>query len=124
MDRQDEYTLKLEAEIAALRNQLNRTPGRIDIPSNQQEQYAYAQQAKGQIGRAISPEEVIDFLFTFHDDPDKTPHYTEVREAAKAFAKVIVRHVPACGDRLTAVIKVREAVMFANAAIALDGRGL
>jgi len=75
--------------------------------------------------RQQTPEEVIDFLFTFHDDPDKTPHYVEIREAAKQFAKVVVRHTPLGGpDRLTAVQKIREAVMFANACVALSGRGL
>lgn len=74
--------------------------------------------------RAESPEETIDYLFTFHDDPDKTPHYIEIREAAKSFAKVLIRHTPACADRTAAIRKVREAVMTANAAIALSGRGL
>ena len=88
---------------------------------------SYANQCNSGIGmqlRTPTPEEAIDFLFTFHDNPDKTPHYIEIREAAKTFAKVLVRHVPQCGDRLTAVQKIREAVMFANAAVALDGRGL
>jgi hypothetical protein len=74
--------------------------------------------------RAESPEETIDYLFTFHDDPDKTPHYIEIREAAKTFAKVLIRHCPGCADRTTAIRKVREAVMTANAAVALSGRGL
>jgi hypothetical protein len=71
-----------------------------------------------------SPEETIDYLFTFHDDPDKTPHYIEIWESAKQFAKVLIRHCPSCADRTTAIRKVREAVMTANAAVALSGRGL
>lgn len=74
--------------------------------------------------RQQAPEECIDFLFTFHDDPDKTPHYVEIREAAKTFAKVIVRHTPGGADRLTAINKLREVVMFANACVALSGRGI
>ena len=74
--------------------------------------------------RQESPEETIDYLFTFHDDPDKTPHYVEIRESAKQFAKVLIRHCPPCADRTTAIRKVREAVMTANAAVALSGRGL
>lgn len=74
--------------------------------------------------RPESPEETIDYLFTFHDDPDKTPHYVEIRESAKQFAKVLIRHCPSCADRTTAIRKVREAVMTANAAVALSGRGI
>jgi hypothetical protein len=77
---------------------------------------------QGMAGRAETPEETIDYLFTFHDDPDKTPHYVEIREAAKAFAKVIIRHTPPCGDRVLAIQHVREAVMFSNASVALSGR--
>lgn len=64
----------------------------------------------------------IDDIFTFHDDPAKIPAYQNVREAAKQFAKVLVKNTPACADQTAAVRKVREAVMTANAAIALDGR--
>src|ERR1700685_110805 len=74
--------------------------------------------AQGSVGYALkqeSPEETIDYLFTFHDDPDKTPHYVEIREAAKAFAKVLIRHCPSSADRTFAIRKVREAVMTANA---------
>jgi len=87
---------------------------------------AYASQAEtcGQIGHAQTPEECIDFLFTFHDDPDKTPHYVEIREGAKQFAKVILRHTPGGQDRITAINKLRETVMFANACVALSGRGI
>jgi hypothetical protein len=74
--------------------------------------------------RQQTPEECIDFLFTFHDDPDKTPHYIEIRESAKTFAKVLLRHTPGGQDRITAINKLRETVMFANACVALSGRGL
>lgn len=74
--------------------------------------------------RQQTPEECIDFLFTFHDDPDKAPHFVEIREAAKQFAKVILRHTPGGADRITAINKLRETVMFANACVALSGRGI
>lgn len=74
--------------------------------------------------QARSIEQAIDDLFTYHDNPDAAPHYVEVREAAKVFAKVVCRHAPIGTDRVTSVGHIRSAVMFANAAIALGGRGL
>lgn len=120
-----EYIAKLEQENAYLR-QKNAIPGDVNIgpPPRQERGYAVNEGAAGQLGRAQTPEECIDFLFTFHDDPDKTPHYVEIREAAKTFAKVIVRHTPGGQDRLTAINKLREVVMFANACVALSGRGI
>ena len=109
---QSELIEALQAENAYLRGKLgqDKAPGIRGSASNECRQ---------------SPEEVIDFLFTFHDDPDKTPHYVEIRESAKQFAKVVVRHTPFGGaDRVTAIQKIREAVMFANACVALSGRGL
>lgn len=64
----------------------------------------------------------IDNIFTFHDDPAKVPNYLAVRNAAKEFAKVLVANTPACADQTAAMRKIREAVMTANAAIALDGK--
>ena len=66
--------------------------------------------------------ESIENIFTFHDDPAKTEHYVAVREAAKTFAMVLVEHTPMSADQTAAVRKLRECVMTANAAIALDGK--
>jgi len=75
--------------------------------------------------RPMSDNEVIDMLFTYHPPAlDTNRQYETIREAAKYFAKVIMANVPAGADRLSAVRKVREAVMTANAGIALDGVGL
>lgn len=74
--------------------------------------------------QARSIEKAIDDLFTYHDSMEAIPHYVEVREAAKVFAKVVCRHAPVGTDRVTSVGHIRSAVMFANAAIALGGRGL
>ena len=67
-------------------------------------------------------EKQLDDIFVYHDDPSKVEKYVAVREAAKAFAKVLVANTPPSADQTTAVRKVREAVMTANAAIALDGK--
>ena len=64
----------------------------------------------------------LDHVFKYHPPvPDQIPKYNELREAAKVFAEKIVELTPAGPDQTTAVRKVREAVMTANAAIALGG---
>lgn len=64
----------------------------------------------------------LEHVFTYHaPTPEQLPKYTALREAAKAFAQVIVDNTPSSADQTTAIRKVREAVMTANAAIALDG---
>jgi hypothetical protein len=116
---------ELEATIAKASAELHMmdSPGSGQLGAQQamQAERAYANECNA---AQQTPEEVIDFLFTFYDDPDKTPHYIEIREAAKQFAKVIVRHTPGGVDRLTAINKLRETVMFANACVALSGRGI
>lgn len=61
-------------------------------------------------------------IFTYHKPtPDKVPKYEAIRTAALEFARVIEANVPSCADRSAAIRKLREAVMTANAAIALEG---
>ncbi len=63
----------------------------------------------------------IEQLFTYHAPTEEQKvKYVEIREAAKALARVIDRSCPAGPDRTTAVRKVREAVMTANASIATN----
>lgn len=61
-------------------------------------------------------------IFTYHapkgDQPDR---YIAIREKALELARVIVYNTPACADQTAAIRLLREAVMTANAAIALDG---
>ncbi|MBU1483146.1 MAG: hypothetical protein KKH12_15900 [Gammaproteobacteria bacterium] len=65
----------------------------------------------------------VDHIFSYHSPtPEKIPVYNELREGARAFAELIVRLVPEGADQEAAIRKVREAVMTANAAVALDGR--
>jgi glycyl-tRNA synthetase beta subunit len=65
----------------------------------------------------------IEHVFSYHaptgDQPQK---YERIREAAKQLATVIQDNTPQCADQTAALRKVREAVMTANASIALDGR--
>lgn len=83
-----------------------------------------AQAAAG--GCERSPEEVIADLFSWHPPQDEATvlKYEALRESAKHFAMMIWKSCPFGADRTAAIRKVREAVMTANAAIALDGRGI
>ena len=74
--------------------------------------------------RPMTDDETIDHIFTFHDNPSKAPHYIEIREAAKTFARVVNRHVPHGQDKRKAINFIRAAVMWSNAAVALDAREL
>jgi hypothetical protein len=51
-------------------------------------------------------------------DPEK---YAAVQLAGQELAKAILLHTPVCGDQQAALRHLREAVMTANAAIALKG---
>lgn len=65
----------------------------------------------------------LEHIFSYHKPTaDQLPKYERLREAAKEFAKAIVECTPECADQSAAIRHVREAVMTANAAIALDGK--
>lgn len=65
----------------------------------------------------------LDHIFTYHSPAkEDLPKYERLRDAARIFAAVIVAETPRSADQTDAVRKVREAVMTANAAIALGGR--
>lgn len=63
----------------------------------------------------------LESIFTYHDDPTKISNYQQVRKAALAFAETVLDNTPQCADQTAAIRKIRESVMTANAAIALDG---
>jgi len=66
----------------------------------------------------------LDHIFTYHPpaNASEVRRYEVLREAAKNFAQVVIDMTPPGPDQSAAVRKVREAVMTANAAIALEGR--
>lgn len=65
----------------------------------------------------------LDHIFKHHPPtPEQLPKYTELREAAKAFAAKVVELTPPSADQSAAIRHIREAVMTANASIALGGR--
>jgi hypothetical protein len=70
----------------------------------------------------------LEDIFTYHA-PDKTTSegqkqlvaYAEIRAKALELAETIIDLTPVCADQQDALRKVREAVMTANAAVALQG---
>jgi hypothetical protein len=65
----------------------------------------------------------IDNIFNHHPPTDEQiPCYQAIRGAAKGFALTILSNTPRGVDQDAALQKLRECVMFANSAIALDGK--
>ena len=67
-------------------------------------------------------EQQLDNWFCYHaPTPNNVARYTRLRDAARVFAQAILMDTPSGPDQTTAIRKVREAVMTANAAIACGG---
>jgi hypothetical protein len=62
-------------------------------------------------------------IFTYHaPNADQQVAYEKLRNAAYDFAVALVELTPSSADQSAAIRKLRECVMTANAAIALNGR--
>lgn len=69
---------------------------------------------------AIAQQLDLDHIFKYHaPTPEQLPKYEAIRTAAKVFAKVITDNTPPSADQTAAIRLLREAVMTANASIAL-----
>ena len=84
--------------------------------------------AQSQIARTAAPttgstlKGKLDDIFRYHaPDRDQQVQYEALRAQAKEFALMICEVTPPCADQTAAIRLVREAVMTANAAIALKG---
>jgi len=65
----------------------------------------------------------LDHIFKYHSPTDEQlPKYEAIRAAAKVFAAVVIENTPRSADQTAAIRLLREAVMTANASIALGGR--
>jgi hypothetical protein len=65
----------------------------------------------------------IDEIFEYHaPSAEDLVRYQKIRAAAKELALTIAQCAPPSPDRSAAIRKVREAVMTANAAVALKGK--
>lgn len=61
----------------------------------------------------------FDAWFTYHPATDEqVTRYTDIRGKARELAEVIAHCTPPGRDQTVAIRKLREAVMYANAAIA------
>lgn len=64
------------------------------------------------------PDEIAN-LFTYHPPHGtQVPRFEGLRAAGRDLAEQIMADCPASPERSTAILKVREAIMWANAAIA------
>lgn len=64
----------------------------------------------------------LDEVFTHHPpSEEQQKSYQRLRDEAKKLSEAILEEVPVCGDQQAAIRKVREALMTANAGIALMG---
>lgn len=64
----------------------------------------------------------VDEVFTYHaPDPEQQKRYELIRIGARHFARTILDNTPNCADQQAALRLLREAVMTANASVALKG---
>lgn len=62
----------------------------------------------------------MDYIGT--DNPVTIAHYRAISQASTVLYDTILGHAPPSAERTIAVRKLQEARMWANAAIALDGK--
>jgi hypothetical protein len=63
----------------------------------------------------------IDNIFSYHPPTlDQAERYQRIRQAARELAYVITENTPSSADQTAAIRKLRECVMTANAAVALE----
>lgn len=63
----------------------------------------------------------LDNIFSYHAPKEgQADRYVKIRDAGKHLAQTIIGCTPGCADQTAAIRKVREAVMTANAAIAIN----
>lgn len=63
----------------------------------------------------------LDNIFSYHKPTEGQPErYERIRAAGKELARVILQTTGVGADQQAAIRKVREAVMTANAAVALE----
>lgn len=75
--------------------------------------------------RPMSSAELLHEIFSYHPPtPNTLPKFAAINQAAKNFAEVILQNVPCGEDRRVALNCIRNARMFANAGIALNGLSL
>ena len=72
--------------------------------------------------RRIKEDAIINDLFSYHTPTEEqTEHFKAIRDKAWSLALTIVTYCPDSPERDTSITKLRETVMWANSAIALNG---
>lgn len=75
--------------------------------------------------RPMSSADLLHEIFSYHPPtPNTLPKFAAINQAAKNFAEIILQNVPYGEDRRVALNCIRNARMFANAGIALNGLSL
>ena len=75
--------------------------------------------------RAESEAEILSRMFSYQPPTETTiPKFQAINQAAKNFAEVVLQHCPPSPDRSVVILKIREARMTANQAIACNGLSL
>lgn len=73
------------------------------------------------INGQYNPAAKIEAEFTYHPPfGTQTERYVKIRDKAKELALMIAELTPSCADQTSAIRKLRECVMIANAAIAIN----
>ena len=95
--------------------------GRNDLMHDLNDNAAELRQVTERAQRFRDASALINEQFTYHaPSPEQARRYDVLRTAAREFAHVILATTPVCADQSAAIRKLREAVMTANAAIALE----
>lgn len=69
----------------------------------------------------MTVQDPIEHVFTYHPPkPDQPARYSVIRDKAKELAHVVSSLTPKSEEQRIALEKIREAVMWANAAIAVN----
>jgi hypothetical protein len=68
----------------------------------------------------VTLENLRDVVYWHRPSPDAVAKMEPIADACHALMETILRNAPDCADRSTALRAVREARMWANAAIAID----
>jgi hypothetical protein len=108
MSERERETITREREVSKVTD----TPGKfIEMDAPQRE-----------MSKAELTNKIFDDVFIYHPPrPGQEEKYAAIRAAGKSLVMTIIATCPQCADRSAAVRKVREAVMTANASIALNG---
>jgi hypothetical protein len=71
--------------------------------------------------RRIEEDAIINELFSYHPPTqEQTERFKSIRDKAWSLALTIVTYCPDSPERDTAITRLRETVMWANSAIALN----